>query len=93
MLYGPNSMLSYDGQQFLGVAQIAEKLSSLPQVRHKPTTVDIQPTLNGVVCFVAGELYLDEGGNPLLFSQIFNIVPSENGGYYCLNDIFRLNLS
>ncbi len=32
MLYGANSMLSYDGQQFQGAAQILEKLMTLPKV-------------------------------------------------------------
>eukprot|EP00826_Nyctotherus_ovalis_P044193 TRINITY_DN4760_c0_g2_i10.p1 TRINITY_DN4760_c0_g2~~TRINITY_DN4760_c0_g2_i10.p1 ORF type:complete len:131 (+),score=8.38 TRINITY_DN4760_c0_g2_i10:234-626(+) len=83
MLYGPNSMLTYDGAQFMGAAQINEKLASLPKLTHKITTADIQPTLNGVLCFVNGQLMIDESGNPLMFSQVFHVVPSENGGYYC----------
>ena len=83
MLYGANSMLSYDGQQFLGAAQINEKLGSLPKLKHEIKTADIQPTHNGVLCFVSGQLIIDESGNPILFSQVFHVVPSETGGYYC----------
>ena len=96
-------MLTYDGQQFMGVTQIAEKLNTLPKVRHNPLNVDLQPTMNGVLCVVVGDLYVDEGPNPIKFSQIFHIIPNQTGQYYCttpssslalgLNDIFRLNIS
>ena len=76
-------MLSYDGNQFQGIAQIMEKLLSMPKVRHNPAACDIQPTLNGVICFVTGDLFIDEDTNPIKLSQVFNIVPNEAGGYYC----------
>eukprot|EP00831_Metopus_contortus_P034480 TRINITY_DN27483_c0_g1_i1.p1 TRINITY_DN27483_c0_g1~~TRINITY_DN27483_c0_g1_i1.p1 ORF type:complete len:128 (-),score=27.79 TRINITY_DN27483_c0_g1_i1:36-419(-) len=63
-------------------------------VKHNVLTLDIQPTTaGGVICFVCGDLYIDESPNPIKFSEVFNIVSNPAGGFYCLNDIFRLNLS
>jgi hypothetical protein len=44
-LYKQHSMLSFEGQTFLG-AQIVEKLVSLPfqKVQHQVVTVDAQPS-------------------------------------------------
>ncbi len=84
-LYGANSMLTYDGEQYLGAEQIATKLATLPKVRHQVTTADVQPTANGMLCFICGDLFVDDSPNSLKFSQVFNIVPSPTGGYYCIN--------
>ena len=83
MLYGADSMLSFDGQWFQGAMQIVEKLASFPKVRHNPLTADMQPTTNGVLCFVCGDLYIDDSPNPIKFSQVFHIIANQAGGYYC----------
>lgn len=42
--------------------------------------------------FVCGNLKVDGSDNPMKFSQAFSLVPLiGGGGYYCYNDIFRLN--
>ncbi|KIY48332.1 nuclear transport factor 2 [Fistulina hepatica ATCC 64428] len=94
-LYRDQSMLTFEGQQFLGVASISEKLTGLPfqKVIHKVTTIDAQPAsseIASLIVSVTGLLVVDDGDNPLQFSQIFHLIP-EGGSYYVFNDIFRLN--
>ena len=91
-LYRDSSMLSFEGEQYKGIQNIMGKYSSFGKVVHKITRFDIQPSIEGgVICFVIGELRIDE--NPLLFSQVFHICKfPTTGEFFCLNDIFRLNL-
>ncbi|TFK46018.1 nuclear transport factor 2 [Heliocybe sulcata] len=94
-LYRDTSMLSFEGQPTQGAAGIAEKLTALPfqRVQHKITTLDAQPSSPSVaslIVSVTGLLLVDDGENPLQFSQVFQLIP-EGGSYYVLNDIFRLN--
>ncbi|AXA50992.1 nuclear transport factor [Malassezia restricta] len=93
-LYRPHSMLTFEGAQTQGAQAIVEKLVSLPfqKVQHKVDTRDAQPTGDGnsLVVLVTGMLLVDDGQNPLKFSQLFTLVP-EGGSFYVFNDIFRLN--
>ncbi|KAI9477904.1 MAG: hypothetical protein EXX96DRAFT_568645 [Benjaminiella poitrasii] len=94
-LYRPQSMLTFEGQQFTGVQDVVEKLVSLPfqKVRHQVSTVDAQPgNPNGdtIIVSVTGALLVDDEQNPQMFSQTFHLVP-EGGSYWVFNDIFRLN--
>ncbi|WFC96748.1 Nuclear transport factor 2 [Malassezia brasiliensis] len=90
----PQSMLTFEGAQTQGAQAIVEKLVSLPfqKVQHKVDTRDAQPTGDGqaLVVLVTGMLLVDDGQNPLKFSQSFTLLP-ENGSFYVFNDIFRLN--
>jgi hypothetical protein len=59
-LYSAESMLSYEGEQFLGSASIMEKLNQLPSVQHKIITFDAQPSFNNaIIAFVSGDLVID----------------------------------
>jgi len=94
-LYQPSSMLTFEGEKFQGATNIVGKLTTLSfsTVSHQITSLDSHPTPgNGVLVFVCGNLIVD-GGNetPLKFSQVFNLLPGGNGGYFVINDIFRLN--
>jgi len=94
-LYRQNSMLSWEGNQVLGAANISEKLTALPfdKVQHKVTTLDAQPsdpTMSNMIVSVTGLLLVDDNQHPLQFSQVFQLVP-EQGSFYVFNDIFRLN--
>ncbi|EKM56002.1 uncharacterized protein PHACADRAFT_257005 [Phanerochaete carnosa HHB-10118-sp] len=94
-LYRPQSMLTWEGTPILGDAAIAEKLVTLPfqTVQHKVTTLDAQPSSPSVaslIVSVTGLLIVDEGSNPLQFSQVFQLIP-DGSSYYIYNDIFRLN--
>jgi len=96
-LYRPQSMLTFEGTQIQGAEAIVDKLVSLPfqKVQHKVTTLDAQPSSTAVpslLVSVTGLLLVDDSENPLNFSQVFQLLPSEDGqSFYVFNDIFRLN--
>uniref|UniRef100_A0A7S0ZAF8 NTF2-related export protein n=1 Tax=Timspurckia oligopyrenoides TaxID=708627 RepID=A0A7S0ZAF8_9RHOD len=98
-LYRDNSMLSFEGEQFMGIQPIIQKLVSLPfqKVVHQIVTCDCQPVLasqpNGILVFVSGNLVVDDSPNPMKFSQTFNLLsdPSNPNSYFVHNDLFRLN--
>jgi hypothetical protein len=73
-LYQDGSMLTFEGQQFLGAAAIAGKLGSLPfaQCHHDINTVDCQPSgpQGGMLVFVSGSLRTGPDEHPLKFSQV-----------------------
>ncbi|THG94774.1 hypothetical protein EW026_g6760 [Hermanssonia centrifuga] len=85
-LYRASSMLSWEGTQILGAADISEKLTALPfeKVQHKVTTLDAQPSSPSVaslIVSVTGLLLVDDSPNPLQFSQVFQLIP-DGGSYY-----------
>ncbi|KAI8093829.1 uncharacterized protein BX664DRAFT_330681 [Halteromyces radiatus] len=92
-LYRNNSMLTFEGQQFQGAANITEKLVSLPfqKVAHRISTIDAQPSAadNSILVIVSGQLLIDEESNPQMFSQTFLLMP-EGGSFFVFNDMFRL---
>jgi hypothetical protein len=91
-LYTDDSMLSFEGEQFKGVANILGKFSSFGEIRHDIKSFDAQPSLNnGILCFVSGDLFIDKGENPVKFAQVFHLVPGGSAGFFCFNDMFRLN--
>ncbi|KAM0865773.1 hypothetical protein ACQ4PT_043049 [Festuca glaucescens] len=95
-LYGNTSMLSFEGHLVAGAPEIGLKLAQLPfeQCRHSICTVDCQPTPSfpgGILVFVSGNLQLGGEEHQLRFSQMFQLVPSEQGSFFVQNDIFRLN--
>jgi len=95
-LYSDQSMLSFEGEQFQGAQNIVQKIASLPfqKVQHQVVKCDCQPQPqnNGVMIFITGNLLVDDNANPLKFAQIFHVLPTPQGGYFCLNDLFRLNI-
>ncbi|ORX51279.1 nuclear transport factor 2 [Hesseltinella vesiculosa] len=93
-LYRNDSMLTFEGQQFAGSANITEKLVSLPfqKVSHRISTTDAQPANPGngaILVTVTGQLLFDEEQNPQFFTQTFTLIP-ENNSYWVYNDVFRL---
>ncbi|KAG4923080.1 hypothetical protein JHK87_048620 [Glycine soja] len=90
-----SSMLSFEAQKILGAPNILAKLTSLPfqQCQHSITTVDSQPSAvnSAMLVFVSGNLQLAGEQHSLKFSQMFHLIPTPQGSYYVLNDIFRLN--
>ncbi|KAF8256724.1 hypothetical protein EI94DRAFT_1763327 [Lactarius quietus] len=94
-LYRDTSMLTFEGTPIQGSTSIIEKLTSLPftKVVHKVVTLDAQPSnpsAASLIVSVTGLLLVDDGANPLQFSQVFQLIP-DGASYYVLNDIFRLN--
>uniref|UniRef100_A0A1D1XSK0 Nuclear transport factor 2 n=1 Tax=Anthurium amnicola TaxID=1678845 RepID=A0A1D1XSK0_9ARAE len=94
-LYQEASMLTFEGAKTLGSQAIVAKLTSLPfqQCRHDISTVDCQPSgpAGGMLVFVSGLLQLAGEQHALKFSQMFHLMPTPQGSFYVLNDIFRLN--
>jgi len=92
-LYQPESQLTFEGEKLQGRELIHKKLTSLQfsSVRHQISTLDCQIAPGGLLTvFVSGNLKVDNSENPLKFSQVFNLV-SAGGGYFVMNDLFRLN--
>ncbi|XP_042008001.1 nuclear transport factor 2B-like [Salvia splendens] len=94
-LYQDGSMLTFEGQKIMGSTNIVAKLTSLPfqQCQHHISTVDCQPSgpAGGMLVFVSGNLQLAGEQHMLKFSQMFHLMPTPQGSFYVLNDIFRLN--
>ncbi|XP_074575498.1 nuclear transport factor 2B-like [Curcuma longa] len=94
-LYQDASMLSFEGDKVQGAAAIVAKLTSLPfqQCAHAITTVDCQPSgpAGGMLVFVSGSIQVGGESHVLKFSQMFQLMPTPQGSFYVLNDIFRLN--
>lgn len=95
VLYTPQSMLTFEGEQFMGAESILAKLGTLTfsVIRHTITTLDCQPSSvpGGIVVFVCGTLQMDQDA-PFKFSQVFHLNQAAGGQYFCHNDLFRLNI-
>jgi hypothetical protein len=95
-LYQEGSMLTFEGQKYMGAGAISSKLNGLPfqECKHRVSTVDCQPSghAGGVLVFVSGNLALQGEDHVLKFSQMFHILPTPQGNsFFVFNDIFRLN--
>jgi len=95
-LYRLNSMLTWEGKTFAGVGNIVEHLTELPfeKVKHRISTCDAQPSsldMSTLLISVTGFLIVDDGEQPLSFTQVF-VLAKDDETFYVLNDIFRLNL-
>ncbi|KAJ0983262.1 hypothetical protein J5N97_011517 [Dioscorea zingiberensis] len=94
-IFMQTSILSFEGQKVHGVEEIGRKLAQLPfdQCRHFVSTVDCQPSpfAGGILVFVSGNLQLPGEEHLLKFSQMFQLVPTQQGSFFVQNDIFRLN--
>lgn len=86
-LYQDASMLTFEGQKFLGAQNITAKLTSLPfqQCQHHITTVDCQPSgpAGGMVVFVSGNLQLAGEQHALKFSQVSLSAPIDLVMKFC----------
>ncbi|WRT65488.1 uncharacterized protein IL334_002431 [Kwoniella shivajii] len=93
-LYRDTSMMTWESTQIQGSPAITEKLVNLPfeKVQHKIVTIDAQPSspsTASLIVLVTGQLLVDDGTNPLQFTQVFHLMP-EGGSYFVFNDVFRL---
>lgn len=88
-----DSLLTFEGEPFMGKAKIAGKLSSLgfQKINHAIDTMDCQPTVDGgIVIMVTGQLKTDDD-KPLRFIQTFVLKPV-NTTFFVQHDLFRLCL-
>mmetsp|Transcript_64631 Transcript_64631/g.142531 ORF Transcript_64631/g.142531 Transcript_64631/m.142531 type:complete len:214 (-) Transcript_64631:80-721(-) len=93
-LYRDSSMLTFEGEQYLGATNIVAKLVSLPfqRVQHQVVGCDCQssPPGKGVVIMVVGHMLADDNQSPFKFAQVFQLIQGAGGNYFCQNDMFRL---
>lgn len=86
------SHLTYNGQEFHGLKDIAQKIESFSfqQISHEYDNPFVQPgpVEGSIVVSASGKLTMD--GNVYHFSECFVLCPNGQGGYYCHNDIFTL---
>lgn len=91
--YTDSSLMSYTGTEHTGKVQIMEKFNSMSYktINYNFDNYDVQPSpLNGgLLIFVTGSLVMD-GENKFVFSQVFQLLPNQSGGYFLFNDMFRL---
>ncbi|KAK0707491.1 hypothetical protein B0H67DRAFT_647675 [Lasiosphaeris hirsuta] len=94
-LYREGSMLTFESAPSLGAAQIVDKLANLPfqKVTHQVTTLDAQPSPNGIFILVTGQLKVDDSELPLNYSQAFQLTQDAGGAWFVQNDVFKLNLA
>ena len=84
-------MLKIGGKEFMGSAQIMEKIQSLTfqKIVHITKKVDCIPSFDGgILINVLGQIQLDLDP-PQSFTQVFHL-KQNNGHYRCFGDIFRL---
>lgn len=92
-LYQDCSMLSFEGNEFMGSNSIMNKIGSLGcTFAHDIKSTDIQPTSDGgILICCTGLIKIDE--NPaMMFTETFIIRDMGGNSYYVHNDIFRLVL-
>ncbi|MFB7911524.1 nuclear transport factor 2 family protein [Kitasatospora sp. NPDC056076] len=97
-LYRPESMLTWEGAQVMGAANVMETLDKpqLAVVKHAVNTSDAQPAPgNGVLVAVTGNLALDNAyDKPIQFAETFLLqpIPGQAGGFFIHNQVLRLVL-
>jgi len=97
ILYQPQSMWSFEGNNVQGAENIINKLTSLPfqQCAHAIKSVDVQPSSapGGILVFACGDIKIDNSDNALKFAQTFHLLPTDNTmkNFFVMNDLFRLN--
>mmetsp|Transcript_66495 Transcript_66495/g.105691 ORF Transcript_66495/g.105691 Transcript_66495/m.105691 type:complete len:132 (+) Transcript_66495:91-486(+) len=96
-LFQGQSMLSFENEGFQGQQKIMEKLCNgvkFKTIQHQPKTLDCQPSgQGGLLVMVTGQLKVDNEKNPLLFSEVFHLLPTDKTlkQFWVHNCIFRLN--
>ncbi len=92
MSQSDQSMLTFEGNQVKGAANIIAKYRAVGAVKHEIKSMDVQPSnaQNAIVIFVTGSIKIG-GDNPLHFCEMFQLVSTGPGAYYVHNDVFRLN--
>ena len=90
-------MLSFENEGYQGKEKIMTKLVNgvkFQKIQHLPKTLDCQPSAQGgLLVMVTGQLKVDQEKNPLLFSEMFHLLPTDKTmkQFWVQNCIFRLN--
>ena len=86
--YGNDSILSFEGEVFIGRDDIMGKLKQL-QVSTIPTNYSVQPSNNGILIFCSGNFQIAGEQNQMPFVRCIFLVNS-GGSYYIKNDIYKI---
>ena len=90
-------MLSFESDNYQGREKIMTKLCNgmkFQKIQHNPKTLDVQPSgQGGLLVMVTGQVKVDQEKNPLLFSETFHLLPTDQTlkQFWVHNCIFRLN--
>jgi len=95
-LFKEQSCLSFEGKGCQGKSNIMNHICrevQFTKIQHSPRTLDVQPSGQGLLVMVTGELKVDEEKNALLFTEVFHLIPIDNNfkSFWVKNAIFRLN--
>ncbi len=86
--YGNDSILSFEGEVFIGRDDIMGKLKQL-QVSTIPTNYSVQPSNNGILIFCSGNFQIAGEQNQMPFVRCIFLV-NGGGSYYIKNDIYKI---
>merc|ERR1712019_300699 len=94
-MYKECSIMTYEGDKFQGLQNIHKKISefAFQNIQFKQESLEWQnsPIDGGVLIFITGKLVMDNDANNVMdFSQVFQVCPNGQGGFYIHNDIFSL---
>eukprot|EP01055_Gregarina_sp_Pseudo9_P003963 Gregarina_sp_Pseudo_9__3962@NODE_4105_length_485_cov_303_000000_g3776_i0_p1_GENE_NODE_4105_length_485_cov_303_000000_g3776_i0NODE_4105_length_485_cov_303_000000_g3776_i0_p1_ORF_typecomplete_len142_score20_66NTF2/PF02136_20/3_7e22Mtr2/PF10429_9/0_016DUF4518/PF15008_6/0_01_NODE_4105_length_485_cov_303_000000_g3776_i060434 len=89
--YNDNSTLNWEQRVYKGTSEIGECFGKMSagglQFPNIEKEVQITPG-NGVLILVTGHVTID-GGSPIGFSQVFLLMPTQEGGWYINNEVFK----
>merc|ERR1711976_221005 len=94
-MYKDCSIMTYEGDKYQGLQNIQKKLSELTfntiQFQKESLHWQNSPIDGGVLIFITGKLVMDGDANNIMdFSQVFQVCPNGQGGFYIHNDICSL---
>ena len=98
--YRERSTLTFQGQEFSGVAAIQAKLNALgssdgvpAKIEYKITKCDVQVSKapNSLVMLLLGHLRID-GAEPIGWAQVVHLTTEDAKQWYIYNDIFQLSV-
>mmetsp|Transcript_29327 Transcript_29327/g.94032 ORF Transcript_29327/g.94032 Transcript_29327/m.94032 type:complete len:124 (+) Transcript_29327:184-555(+) len=92
--YSPQTTMCFEGTQFNGPEAIVKKFKDVGQIMHmgEGMTIDVMPgtSESALLIFVVGRLKIAGNDNPLMFSEMFQLVAVGPGQFYVHNQIRRL---
>eukprot|EP00455_Lapot_gusevi_P009618 TRINITY_DN1431_c0_g2_i3.p2 TRINITY_DN1431_c0_g2~~TRINITY_DN1431_c0_g2_i3.p2 ORF type:complete len:129 (+),score=43.30 TRINITY_DN1431_c0_g2_i3:64-450(+) len=95
-LFQANSMVTFVDTKVQGQEAILKHFTegvNFNNVSHTPLSIDAQPTGPGILVFVTGHIRVDDSPNPLYYSEVFHLMPTDasNQSFWVLNYVFKLN--
>ncbi len=86
--YGNDSILTFEKETLIGKDEIIGKLKNL-QVNTIPTDYSVQPSVNGILIYFAGQFQIVGEQNQMPFTRCI-FLANNNGSYYIKNDIYKV---